>query len=212
MTLKEFELPRSRMSHPVIASIGRLAYRFTGWKCVGEKPRLRRYVVIAAPHTSNWDGFYLFLAAAMLGLELNYFGKHSLFVGPLGWFLRFTGGIPLNRSARHGFVDQAVDWFAVRETFALGVAPEGTRFKTAGWKTGFYYIALRAKVPVALGFIDYANREAGLYPELFEPTGDIDRDFDRLREIYSKSRGYRPEWAAPVVPLKAKGGESEDRA
>lgn len=197
------ELPKSRMADPFIARLGVLVYRWLGWRCVGETPPWPKYVIIAAPHTSNWDAFYLILAGAMLKLDMHFFGKHTLFHGPVGWFLRRIGGIPLDRSRNQSFVSQAVAWFAAKETFAIGVAPEGTRRRTPGWKTGFYYIALQAKVPVVLGYIDYAKKEGGILPEVLIPSGDIDRDFERLRAIYSKFTGYHPADASPIVPLKA---------
>ena len=168
---------------------------------MGETPSYRKFVILAAPHTSNWDGFFLILAAAMLGLEFSYFGKDTLFRGPLGWFLRRTGGIPLDRSRNQSFVSQAVSWFDRHETFALGLAPEGTRRLTDGWRTGFYYIALKARVPIVLGYIDYARKEGGILPEVLVPTGDIDRDFETLERLYGPLKALYPEWKAPIVPL-----------
>lgn len=207
MTRSLTELPQSRMADPFIARVGQIVYRWLGWTCVGEAPPYPKYVIIAAPHTSNWDAFYLIMAGAMLKLDMHFFGKHTLFHGPVGWFLRRIGGIPLDRSRNQSFVSQAVAWFAAKERFAIGVAPEGTRRRTPGWKTGFYYIALQAKVPVVLGYIDYARKEGGILPEVLIPSGDIDRDFERLRAIYSKFTGYRPADASPIVPLKATRAE-----
>jgi 1-acyl-sn-glycerol-3-phosphate acyltransferase len=163
-----------------------------------------------APHTSNWDGFFLIMAAAMLGLNFSFFGKDTLFRGPLGWFLRRVGGIPLDRSRNQSFVSQAVSWFARFETFAIGVAPEGTRQLTAGWKTGFYYIAAQASVPIYLGYIDYARKEGGLLPEVLEPTGDIERDFEILDRLYRPLTARYPEWKAPIVPLGRGRGDSRE--
>ncbi|MEO8360879.1 MAG: 1-acyl-sn-glycerol-3-phosphate acyltransferase [Vicinamibacteria bacterium] len=164
-------------------------------------------MILAAPHTSNWDGFYLLLAAAMLRLRFSFFGKDSLFKGPLGWFLRSMGGIPLDRSKNQSSVSQAVSWFDRHETFALGVAPEGTRYLTDGWKTGFYYIALQAKVPVVLGYIDYAKKEAGILDEVLIPTGDIEKDFEVLLRNYGRCVARHPERKAPIVPLKGRKTE-----
>jgi uncharacterized membrane protein YphA (DoxX/SURF4 family) len=137
----------------------------------------------------------------MLGLEFSFFGKHTLFRGPLGWFLRHMGGIPLDRSRNQSFVSQAVSWFEGRNAFALGVAPEGTRRLTGGWKTGFYYIALQAKVPIYLGYIDYAKKEAGILPDVLVPTGDIEKDFEVLTRLYGPRTAKHPEWKAPIMPL-----------
>lgn len=203
-------IPRSRRAPPLVALVGRVVYRMLGWKCVGETPRVKKYVILAAPHTSNWDGFFLLLAAAMLELDFSFFGKNTLFRGPLGWFLRHMGGIPLDRSRNQSFVSQAVSWFDSHERFALGVAPEGTRYLTAGWKTGFYYIAVQAKVPIVLGYIDYAKKEGGILPEILTPTGDIDEDFQTLQRLYGPCVARHPERKAPIVPLRRDLLESGD--
>lgn len=189
-------------SRPVVAMC-RLFLRLSGWKIVGTQPPFTRYVLLAAPHTTNWDGIVLLPAASVLGLDLCFIGKESLFVGPLGWLLRAAGGIPLNRSTRQSTVAQAAQWFKNADRLVLGIAPEGTRSWTAGWKTGFYYIALEAKVPIAMGFIDYAKKEAGIFPEYLSPTGDIDKDFEALRRWYEPCVAGKPENKSPIVPLKA---------
>lgn len=202
-------IPQTKGASPVIALIGRVVYRVLGWKCMGSPPTFRKYVIIAAPHTSNWDGFFLIGAASMLKLNFSFFGKHSLFKGPLGWFLRSRGGIPLDRSRNQSFVSQAVSWFDRHEAFAIGVAPEGTRYLTTGWKTGFYYIALQARVPIVLGYIDYAKKEGGILPEVLIPTGDIDKDFETLRRLYGPLVARYPEWKGPIVPLRREKGDPQ---
>ncbi len=200
------------MASPFVAFVGRVVFRLLGWKCTGRTPTVRKYVVLAAPHTSNWDAVFLLLAAAMLNLEFSFFGKHTLFRGPLGWLLRRLGGIPLDRSGNQSFVSQAVSWFDRFETFALGVAPEGTRKLTPGWKTGFYYIAWQAKVPVFLGYVDYAKKEGGILPEVLIPTGDIEKDFEMLRRNYGPLTARYPKWKAPVVPLRNGRDDSQSQA
>jgi len=194
-----------------VALVGRVVYRLLGWTCTGQTPAFRKYVVIAAPHTSNWDGIFLIGAASMLKLDFSFFGKDSLFKGPLGWFLKRRGGIPLDRSKNQSFVTQAVSWFARHDTFAIGVAPEGTRQLTPGWKTGFYYIALQAGVPIVLGYIDYSKKEAGILPEVLIPTGDIEADFEILRRLYGPLARH-PEWKGPIVPLRSARGETSSPA
>ena len=201
-------VPRTRGASPVIAFIGRVIYRVLGWKCMGRTPTFKKYVIIAAPHTSNWDGFFLIGAASMLKLNFSFFGKDSLFKGPLGWFLRSRGGIPLDRSRNQSFVSQAVSWFDRHETFAIGVAPEGTRDLTTGWRTGFYFIALQARVPIVLGYIDYANKEGGILPEVLIPTGDIDKDFETLQRLYGPLAARYPELKGPIVPLRRSPDDS----
>jgi len=209
------DIPQARGASPVVALIGRVIYSLMGWTCTGTTPTLKKYVIIAAPHTSNWDGILLIGAASMLNLNLFFFGKDSLFKGPLGWFLRRRGGIPLDRSRNQSFVSQAVSWFDRHETFAIGVAPEGTRKLTAGWRTGFYYIALQAKVPIVLGYIDYAKKEGGILPEVLIPTGDIDRDFETLQRLYGPLAARHPGRKGPIVPLRrgpddARSQDTED--
>lgn len=202
------EIPKSRMASPWVASVGRVVFKLLGWKCTGQTPEYKKYVILAAPHTSNWDGFFLILASAMLKLNFSFFGKDTLFRGPLGWFMRHMGGMPLDRSRNQSLVSHAVSSFDRFERFAIGVAPEGTRKLTAGWKTGFYYIALQAKVPIVLGYIDYAKKEGGILPEVLIPTGDIDKDFEILRRIYGPLTPCHPEWKGPVVPLRRGRGDS----
>lgn len=202
------DIPKPRRASILVALVGRALYWLLGWKCTGTTPAFKKYVVIAAPHTSNWDGFFLIGAASMLKLNFSFFGKDSLFKGPLGWFLRRRGGIPLDRSRHQSFVSQAVSWLDRHETFAIGVAPEGTRKLTAGWRTGFYYIALQARVPIVLGYIDYAKKEGGILPEVLIPTGDIDRDFETLRRLYGPLTAKHPARKGPIVPLKKAPDES----
>ena len=202
MTLDATRIPEPRRASPFVALVGRVVFRLLGWKCKGETPTANKYVILAAPHTSNWDGFFLILAAAMLKLDFSFFGKDTLFKGPLGWFLRSVGGIPLDRSRHQSFVAQAVSWFESHERFALGVAPEGTRQFTPGWRRGFYYIALQAKVPIVMGYIDYAKKEGGILPEVLIPSGDIERDFETLARLYGPLTARHPERKGPIVPLK----------
>ena len=205
------DIPQARRASPVVALIGRAIYRVLGWKCKGETPTCKKYVIIAAPHTSNWDGFFLIGAASMLKLDFSFFGKDSLFKGALGWFLRRRGGIPLDRSRNQSFVSQAVSWFDRHETFAIGVAPEGTRTLTTGWRTGFYHIAQQAGVPIVLGYIDYAKKEGGILPEVLTPTGDIDRDFETLQRLYGPLTARHPERKGPIVPLRRGPGDARSQ-
>ena len=200
-------LPETRTAAPFVVWVGRIVFRVLGWHCVGKTPTQKKFVILAAPHTSNWDGFYLLMASAMLRLRFSFFGKDTLFKGLLGWFLRSMGGIPLDRSRHQSFVSQAVSWFDRLGTFAIGVAPEGTRYLTSGWKTGFYYIALQAKVPVLFGFIDYARKEAGILDEILMPTGDIEKDFEVLRRNYDRCVARHPERKGPIVPLRKERDE-----
>ncbi|MCM2255425.1 MAG: lysophospholipid acyltransferase family protein [Vicinamibacteria bacterium] len=197
-------LPSSRiMSSTVMHWVGRLFFWIGGWKVVGRKPEIAKYVAIAVPHTTNWDGIWFFAAGCILRMEVCFLGKHSLFVGPFGWFLRAMGGIPLDRGRRHNMVRQAVDWLQRADRLCIGIAPEGTRKWTPGWRLGFYHIARQAGVPIVLCYADYAKKEAGVLDEPFWPTGDVEADFARLRAIYEPIVAGRPENRGPIVPLPA---------
>jgi 1-acyl-sn-glycerol-3-phosphate acyltransferase len=186
----------------LIRGLSKLIFALTGWRAVGAPPPgVLKYVMICAPHTSYWDGFWMLGTAALLGVDLRFLGKHTMFKGPLGWLLKGLGAVPVIRSERRNTVQQAAEWFGSSDAFLLGVAPEGTRKLTAGWKTGFYWIAMEAKVPIACAFIDYGTRTGGFTGDLIHPTGDIDRDFVLFQRAYAKITPKFPEKMAPIQPL-----------
>jgi len=179
-------------------ALARLIYKLVGWKAEGGPPDLPKFVVIGAPHTSNWDGVNMFLTSTILGVRMFWLGKHTLFRPPLGWLMRWTGGIPVNRQSTKNAVEQVVDVFKARDRFVVIVAPEGTRKQVDHWKTGFYYIALGAGVPIVLGYVDYPNNRAGLGPALI-PSGDIEADFEIIRAFYADKGGRHPAQAGTVA-------------
>ncbi len=174
----------------------RLAARWflsmTGWEAEGARPVERRFVLIAAPHTSNWDLAYLLALAAVCEIKVSWMGKHGLFRPPLGWLMRRVGGIPVVRHQSRNLVSQMADAFAEVETLALVVPAEGTRSYVAHWKSGFYHIARSAKVPIVMGYLDYARRRGGFGPPL-HPTGDVRKDMDKIRFFYADKVGRYPE-------------------
>lgn len=176
-----------------------LLFRLAGWRTEGAMPPEPRFVLIAAPHTSNWDAVILLVAARIFGLKLAWFVKASWFAFPMGFFMRRLGGVPIDRSARHGVVEQAIERFKASDRLALAVPPEGTRGRAPYWKTGFYHIARGAEVPIVLGFIDYGRKVAGLGPA-FKPTGDLDADFKVFREFYEKVQARFPEKKGEIAP------------
>lgn len=155
-------------------------------------------VLIAAPHTSNWDGFWALVYKVAVDLDVRFFAKHSLFWFPLGNILRALGGIDLNRGRAGSAVRQAIEEFAEHDSFYFGLAPEGTRKRTAGWKTGFYRIATGANVPIYLGFIDYGKKRIGIASRL-DPSGDPEADLAICREFYADIEGRWPAQASPIV-------------
>jgi 1-acyl-sn-glycerol-3-phosphate acyltransferase len=163
-----------------------------GWKIAGQVPPLKKFVVIGAPHTSAWDAVYGLCGAYLFDIKLSFFGKKEAFIFPLGMVLRALGGIPVDRFSSHHVVEEAVKTFNERERFILALAPEGTRAYAPEWRTGFYYIAMEAKVPIVLGYMDFGNKVVGLGPT-FYPTGDIDKDIEEIKSFYRPIKGKHPE-------------------
>lgn len=174
----------------------RTVLRLGGWKIGGPPPTLDKYVIIAAPHTTWFDGFWMLAFAWSWGIELAWMGKASLTKGPLGWIPRKFGVIPIERSSPQGLVAQMVDQFAARETLLLAIPPEGTRSRREWWKSGFYQIARMADVPICMSYLDYKNHEAGFGP-IFAVGDDIVADMDRVRAFYKAEWGKHPELFTP---------------
>lgn len=169
-------------------AIGRGVLALLGWRVTGAFPNEPRMVLIGAPHTSNWD-FVVGLAAAFsIRLGFSWVGKHVLFRPPFGWFFRWLGGIPVDRRASHGFVQQMVRAFEQRPQFLLAMAPEGTRKAVERFKTGFYHIAVGAEVPIVLVTIDNARKAVHVGPHV-TPTGDLTADMDRVLALYAERLG-----------------------
>jgi 1-acyl-sn-glycerol-3-phosphate acyltransferase len=175
-----------------------LIFRVAGWKNEGTVHQPSRFVIIAAPHTSNWDAFIMVTAAYIFRVKIAWFVKREAFFFPLGIVLRFFGGIPIDRSKRTNMVGQAIEQLANSNHLILAVPPEGTRKRCPHWKTGFYHIAHGAGVPIVLGYIDYRRRVAGLGPA-FVPTGDIEADFEVFRAFYAKVTPRFPEHRGTVA-------------
>ncbi len=184
--------PRPPDTSLFFAVIAGFILRLFGWTVGSLPPNYPKMVVIGAPHTSNWDGLIMVLFALVLRVRLEWVGKHTLFRFPFGSLMRLAGGVPLNRSTTKNAVDQAIQVFNERDKMALVVAPEGTRGKVDYWKTGFYYIALGAKVPIVMGYVDYGRKRAGLGPAVI-PSGDIEADLEHFRAFYADITPRHPE-------------------
>jgi 1-acyl-sn-glycerol-3-phosphate acyltransferase len=174
----------------LLRSLGRLYLRLGGWTIEGGFPADAKYVVIVAPHTSNWD--FVLGVAVVFALELraSWLGKHSLFKAPFGPIFRWLGGIPVNRSASHGVVGECAKAFDEAQTLLLALAPEGTRKGVSQWKTGFYRIAVQAGVPIMPVGFDYGGHSVHLMP-LFTPSGDLDLDLPRIQALFNRVHGRR---------------------
>lgn len=175
-----------------------LLYRIRGWTAVGAVPEPRRFVLIAAPHTSNWDFVNFLGLTADIGIRPHFMGKLSLFKWPLAGFMRQMGGIPVDRRSSSNYVQQMVDEFARRAEFMLTVAPEGTRSQVKKWRTGFYHIAVAAKVPLVVGMMDYGTKTGGLGPMIW-PTGDFRADMTKVFEVYRGCIPKKPERAVRSI-------------
>ena len=182
---------------PVLAQILQvlsiLVLGLFGWRAVGKVPKdIRKYVIIAAPHTSYWDFPMFLLVVLALRLNLNVFIKHTLFIGPIGWFLSYCGGVPIDRRAAGARVRQTVQEYENNDDMVLLITPEGTRSAQTNWKTGFYHIASEANVPIAIAFVDTEERRAGI-DHFITPSGDIDKQMAEIKAFYDTKRGVRPE-------------------
>ncbi|GHF26595.1 acyltransferase [Kordiimonas sediminis] len=171
----------------------RLYLKLAGWKVVGEVPSAKKFVAIAAPHTSNWDFPAFFSIVGHFRLSVRFLAKDTLFKGAGGWLFPWLGGIPVMRGSRSAsdLVTTAVASFADADEMILAIAPEGTRSSVTKWKTGFYRIAVAADVPILLAYLDSSTREIGL-SHLFYPTGDMEADMAEIQAFYAGKRGIQP--------------------
>lgn len=168
--------------------IARWFITLCGWKLVGEFPDVPRLVLIAAPHSSWWDGFWGLLLKIAIGADVSFMGKRELFVGPLGWVLRKLGGMPITRHTTQGVVEQMATRFHDQPKLWLGIAPEGTRKPVEKWRTGFWHIARAANVPILPVYFHYPERIIGV-GSLFQTSDNIDADLQRLKEFYAPWQG-----------------------
>ncbi|MBL0938266.1 MAG: lysophospholipid acyltransferase family protein [Gemmatimonadaceae bacterium] len=161
-----------------------------GWRFTGAMPNLPRFVVIVAPHTSNWD-FVLGLSAKWaLGLDAHWWGKDTLFRPPLGWFMRANGGIPVDRRNKQNAVERTITMMTSREQFTLALSPEGTRKRVQEWRSGFWHVAKGAGVPICCVAFDWAQREVRLGPVLTADEDDPATGIARVRRAFGNVRGY----------------------
>ncbi|HOL64602.1 MAG TPA: 1-acyl-sn-glycerol-3-phosphate acyltransferase [Accumulibacter sp.] len=175
-----------------LRALSRLIFRVRGWRIEGMMPaNALKCVMIAAPHTSNWDLPYTLMAAFVLRLPIYWLGKQSIFRPPFGGLMMWLGGIPVNRQQSTRLV--AGTAAAIKEAtgkLCLVVSPEGTRSRTREWKSGFYFIALEAELPIVMAYLDYARRVAGIGP-VFVPTGDFERDMAAIKAFYTPIKGRK---------------------
>lgn len=177
----------------MIKKIATFIYRSCGWKAEGEIPKeLKKYIIIAAPHTSNWDFFYGQLFFLMKGIPIKFFIKKEWYFFPFNYLFDSLGGIPVNRNKSQKLTDQIAEQFNLHEELVVMIPVEGTRKYNPNWKKGFYYIAQKANVPIVLGYIDYENKIGGLGP-VFYITDDVEKDIETLKNFYRNIKGKYPE-------------------
>jgi 1-acyl-sn-glycerol-3-phosphate acyltransferase len=185
------------------AAVGRFMMGIRGWRIEGEIPNVPRMVLIIAPHTSNWDFLTGLWAKLALRIGARFVGKHTLFRWPLGIVMRWLGGVPVDRSAAAGFVEETGQVLKEAERMILVVAPEGTRKLTGKWKSGFYRIAVAAGVPILLVAFDYP-RKAIVFGPLVHPTGDYEKDLPAIQSRFNAGMALRPEnYSEPGGPASA---------
>jgi len=177
----------------MITFLSRLILRLFGWHTSAVLPDdVLKAVVIVAPHTSYWDFVVGRMTFWSSKLKIRVLIKKEAFVGPIGWLLRRLGGVPVARGQKNNMVEQVAALFHDNPTMVVVITPEGTRRKVGHWKKGFYHIAMEAKVPIALAFIDYATRTGGIGP-LFYPTGNYEKDMAVILDFYKDKKGLHPE-------------------
>ncbi|MFK7863591.1 MAG: lysophospholipid acyltransferase family protein [Pseudohongiellaceae bacterium] len=173
---------------PILRALSLVGLKLIGWDAKGEPLDHQRCVLIAAPHTSNWDFPLMLMIVLKLRLRLFWMGKHTLFPFPFGWLMKWLGGIPINRAASHNVVNETVRQYKENDELIVLIPPEGTRSKVDRWKTGFYHIAKNAEVPILLGYVDTENKVAG-FADFFTPSGDLEQDMAEIRQFYKDKTG-----------------------
>jgi len=180
-----------------MGGLSRWILKILGWRIINELPDDKKYMLIVAPHTSNWDFVYGVLAKSAVGLKVNFLGKDTLFKGPLGWWFRALGGIPVQRDQKLNMVEQMVQQFAQRNHLILAMSPEGTRSRLRYWKSGFYHIACGAKVPIVMATLNFAEKQIKLGGR-FMPKGDVVKDMNIIRAFFTGIEGKKPENQGPI--------------
>lgn len=183
-----------RRGGPLARNFARLIMRLFGWRIEGAIPNSEKLLIIGAPHTSNWDWILVMFTAYSLGVRISWMAKHSLFKKPFGGIMRWLGGVAIDRRAKHGTVDQAINTFNEREKLVLCITPEGTRSKVREWKQGFYHIAQGANVPVVVAAFDYGRKSVRFGPT-FKPSGNLEADLPIIKSFFDGVVARHPEYS-----------------
>jgi len=178
---------------PLLRVLSKIILKIIRWQVIGSLPEdQKKYVLIVAPHTSNWDFILFVLVVSVLRLKPSVLIKSTLFIGPLGWFLRYCGAIPVNRAQASSLVTYIASIYEERDEFVLIITPEGTRSPNPNWKRGFHHVATTAEVPILVVYVDSAIRTIGI-EGLMEPTDDADADLCELKTFFDAKRGLKPQ-------------------
>ena len=178
---------------PILRFLSKIILKLIRWRVTGELPEgQKKYVLIVAPHTSNWDFFLFVLAVSVLRFQPSVLIKSTLFVGPLGWFLRYCGAIPVNRTQATSLVNYIAGLYHQRDEFVLIITPEGTRSANPRWKLGFHHVATAAEVPILVVYVDSITRTVGI-EGLMEPSSDSQADLRELKQFFDTKNGLKPE-------------------
>lgn len=181
-----------RRNRRILQKLGLLGMRLTGWRVIGEIPNLRKFVIIVAPHTSNWDFLFGLFCDLALDMDASWLAKHTIFIGPVGTWFKSLGGIPIDRRSAHNVVAQAAAEFARRDQLVLAITPEGTRKKVKSWKSGYWHIAREAGVPILPVGLDF-GRNGAVIGEVRYPSDSIERDEAVFKEFFAGITPKRPE-------------------
>ena len=173
---------------PIFYLFANVALFVLGWKTKGKMPDIKRFILVAAPHSSNWDFVYFLLIIFKFQIPVHWMAKESMFVWPFKGFLKRLGGIPINRSKKGNVVADMVDTIGRADRLIITIAPSGTREEVTQWKTGFYQIASQANIPIVCGFVDYKLKTGGIGPVIL-PTGDMDADMEAIKAFYTDKFG-----------------------
>ena len=172
----------------ILRILSRLFLWLSGWQVNGQLPQEKKFVMIAAPHTSNWDLPFMLTICFALKARPYWMGKEQIFKSPFKGLMKWMGGIPVDRSKSHNMVEYTAELMKQSEELIITVPPEGTRSKVKYWKTGFYHIANLAQVPIVLGFLDYEKKIGGIGGVIY-PSGDIEKDMLKIKAFYKTVKG-----------------------
>ncbi|WP_119969466.1 lysophospholipid acyltransferase family protein [Shewanella japonica] len=173
------------------------------WQFEGSAPHQGQFIMVVGPHTSNWDFIIGIIARFALGIKIHFLGKHQLFLPPWGWFFKLLGGSPVDRRKNNNMVDAAVALFAADPQYKLALAPEGTRSPVTRWKTGFYHIAAKAKVPIITVGLDFA-RKTIVINQPMNTSDDMTADMNQILDFFRGISGQHPKVIPEYIPAKTK--------